>query len=114
MSGRRSPEAKKRRHQKEAQRYGNKARRGKSRQAQIARLIVRDGLNCSYCGIPTEEYNRTRDHVIPLSMGGTNTLDNLVLACKSCNGLKGNLTVEEFLGYLRGVQERRSELSGDV
>jgi 5-methylcytosine-specific restriction endonuclease McrA len=25
------------------------------------------------------------DHIIPLSQGGTHDLDNLVLACKSCN-----------------------------
>lgn len=30
------------------------------------------------------------DHVIPVTKGGTNDLDNLVFACFQCNGRKGN------------------------
>ncbi len=32
----------------------------------------------------------TEDHVIPVSLGGTNDLDNLVLACALCNIRKSN------------------------
>jgi hypothetical protein len=31
----------------------------------------------------------TIDHVVPLSNGGTNDEDNLVLACRECNQLRG-------------------------
>jgi hypothetical protein len=32
----------------------------------------------------------TRDHVKPLSRGGTNSWDNVVTACTKCNARKGN------------------------
>lgn len=41
---------------------------------------------CTYCGDPAT----TTDHVIPRSRGGTNTKDNLVPACATCNSLKSN------------------------
>ena len=42
---------------------------------------------CVYCG-STEPL--TIDHVTPLSKGGTHTIDNLALACKSCNSSKNS------------------------
>ena len=44
------------------------------------------GGECVYCGGTAD----TRDHVIPLSRGGTNSIDNIVPACRSCNARKGN------------------------
>ena len=38
---------------------------------------------CVYCGRYMKRL--TQDHVIPLSKGGTNTIENIVPACKSCN-----------------------------
>lgn len=47
---------------------------------------------CAYCGRNCSNDNRllraTTDHFVPLSKGGSNTLDNLVLACLSCNSSK--------------------------
>jgi hypothetical protein len=42
----------------------------------------------------TASYNL--DHVIPNSKGGSNSLDNCGLACKSVNQAKSDLSVEEF------------------
>ena len=39
-------------------------------------------LPCVYCG---EEPAGTADHVIPLSAGGPNSIENLAPACLSCN-----------------------------
>lgn len=57
----------------------------------------RDGPLCCYCKVPTvvdpiagERFReRTLDHVIALSQGGKDELDNVVLACRSCNSRKG-------------------------
>ena len=46
----------------------------------------RDGFNCAFCG--TYE-DLEVDHVIPVSKGGSNDLDNLQLLCKTCNTSKG-------------------------
>jgi 5-methylcytosine-specific restriction endonuclease McrA len=43
------------------------------------------GNSCVYC---QSEQDITYDHVIPLSLGGTNDLSNLVKACRSCNSSK--------------------------
>ena len=42
---------------------------------------------CAYCG--TKQKRLTQDHVIPLSKGGSTTLNNIVPACRSCNSKKG-------------------------
>ncbi len=56
-------------------------------------ILRRDGFKCQYCG--TTSGNLTVDHIIPKSRGGTDSWDNLVTACISCNNKKGNRTPEE-------------------
>lgn len=51
-----------------------------------------EGKACEYCGGPCE----TTDHVVPLSRGGANTLDNLVPACLWCNSSKGSKLLSEW------------------
>ena len=53
------------------------------------------GTHCAYC---TGECSNdlTLDHVVPRSKGGRNTVANLVVACRICNELKGDLSVEQF------------------
>ena len=53
----------------------------------------RDGHACVYCGATDE---LTIDHVIPLSRGGNNHLNNLTTACRRCNQSKYNRTPEEW------------------
>ena len=48
---------------------------------------------CSYCGNTYEIEKLTMDHVIPLSKGGSDTKDNLVPACRSCNSKKYNRSI---------------------
>lgn len=46
---------------------------------------------CAYCGQHRNIKYMTVDHIIPLSKGGTDSLDNLQCTCKKCNGLKDNM-----------------------
>lgn len=50
-------------------------------------VMSRDQFTCKYCGVLTGP-DAEIDHVIPLSKGGTNELDNLVTACRPCNQAK--------------------------
>lgn len=43
---------------------------------------------CFYCDEPTDRM--TRDHVIPVSKGGTDWIENIVPACLPCNSKKYN------------------------
>jgi 5-methylcytosine-specific restriction endonuclease McrA len=62
-------------------------------------LFARDGYRCLFCGRPGAQLRHreclTRDHLIPLSRGGTNEWTNVVTACSSCNTRKGNRLPEE-------------------
>lgn len=50
---------------------------------------------CAYCPAPATEL----DHVIPLSRGGENTIDNLLPSCESCNASKGNKPLFTWLEF---------------
>lgn len=55
-------------------------------------IFKRDGGKCQYCGTNRD---LTLDHVIPRSKGGKSTWTNLVTACKKCNSLKGDYSLEK-------------------
>jgi 5-methylcytosine-specific restriction endonuclease McrA len=63
-------------------------------------LFARDRYRCQYCGRAAIELRPrealTRDHLVPLSRGGTNHWSNVVTACSTCNARKGNLLPEEI------------------
>lgn len=58
-------------------------------------VYKRDNYECVYCGCSNIKV-LTLDHVIPQSKGGKDTWDNLVTACRQCNGEKSDLTLEEY------------------
>src|SRR5438046_231799 len=57
-------------------------------------LFARDHYRCQYCGRSVVELKPrealTRDHLIPISRGGTNEWTNVVTACSTCNTRKAN------------------------
>ena len=61
-------------------------------------VLVRDAHTCQYCGSGAE----TVDHVVPRSRGGGHTWDNVVAACRRCNGVKRDrLLVETTMRLAR-------------
>lgn len=55
-------------------------------------VLQRDNHTCVYCG----KLATTMDHVHPKHLGGKNEWQNLVAACRSCNGKKGHKTLAEL------------------
>lgn len=53
---------------------------------------------CVYCGWSCVV---GPDHKVPLSRGGSDTIDNIVPACHPCNTRKNIKTASEYLGVLR-------------
>ena len=49
---------------------------------------------CAYCGRKIKKL--TKDHIIPVSLGGVNTIDNIVPCCRKCNSKKRIKSVAEF------------------
>jgi len=54
---------------------------------------------CYYCGGTAESI----DHLTPRSRGGTSHPGNKAPACLRCNGMKGNMTYEEFVEHCRRI-----------
>lgn len=52
---------------------------------------------CSYCGEDISVEFEI-EHQVPLSRGGSNTPDNIVLSCCPCNASKGNKLLTEWKG----------------
>ena len=63
-------------------------------------LFARDRYRCQYCGRTGAELKPretlTRDHLIPISRGGSNEWTNVVTACSPCNTRKSNHLPEEI------------------
>jgi len=62
-------------------------------------LFARDDYQCQYCLRRQHELKPreclTRDHLHPISRGGSNEWTNVVTACSTCNTKKGNLLLPE-------------------
>jgi hypothetical protein len=57
--------------------------------------LSRDGQRCVYCG--TEEGTFHFDHLWPVSKGGSEKANNIVLACEQCNLSKGGKTLQQWM-----------------
>lgn len=53
-------------------------------------ILRRDNYQCRYCGGSAPEVPLTVDHVVPVTLGGTDDSSNLVAACKDCNAGKSS------------------------
>ncbi|MGR9106212.1 MAG: HNH endonuclease [Gammaproteobacteria bacterium] len=57
-------------------------------------LFNRDNYICMYCGERFPSSALSRDHVTPISRGGSDTWNNVVTACKRCNNHKAGRSPE--------------------
>ena len=60
-----------------------------------ANLFARDRHTCMYCGTSGQGVVLTRDHVVPRVQDGRDVWENVVTACRACNGRKGGRTPEQ-------------------
>ena len=58
-------------------------------------LFKRDANLCLYCGMRYQTRDLTRDHITPVSQGGTDSWTNVATACRRCNNYKGGRTPEQ-------------------
>lgn len=73
-------------------------------------LLEKFNRTCVYCGAKNVPFEV--EHVIPKSMGGSNRVANLVLACVTCNRDKGSLTAAEY-GH-PDIQKKANERFSDA
>lgn len=54
------------------------------------RILERDGFRCCLCGRTAKETKLHVDHIIPVSIGGSDENENLQTLCQDCNLGKSN------------------------
>jgi len=57
-------------------------------------VLRRDGHTCKYCGRSAPEVRLTVDHVMPVTLGGSDDPSNLVTACSECNSGKSSVPAD--------------------
>jgi len=62
---------------------------------QIRQLLARDGNKCFYCNQEMNDNEMSEEHLLSLIHGGSNRMENKVLAHKECNNIAGHKTVFE-------------------
>jgi 5-methylcytosine-specific restriction endonuclease McrA len=58
-------------------------------------VFARDKFTCQYCGARPSRSQLNLDHVIPRSLGGKSSWENVVCSCVDCNRRKGGRTPEQ-------------------
>jgi 5-methylcytosine-specific restriction endonuclease McrA len=69
-------------------------------------LMARDNFSCQYCGAKPHRSELNLDHVVPRSLGGRSTWENVVTSCVDCNRQKGGRTPRQAHMKLRQRPER--------
>jgi 5-methylcytosine-specific restriction endonuclease McrA len=84
-------------------------------------IYSRDEWRCLYCQKHINEMkpaipsvSLTLDHLVPTELGGTNEARNLVTACKTCNSIKSNRTLKQFLLFLESNGHDPEEVKNRV
>lgn len=78
--------------------------------SELERLCCEQDWRCVYCGHLLVE--RHLDHIVPVTKGGTNAIDNLQWLCPACNMRKGVLSDAEFAGRV-GRMGRTSSVAAE-
>jgi len=75
--------------------------------------IVRDNGRCRACGFADPDHLEC-DHVVPESLGGAATLENMMVLCGACNKIKGDAIVSALpiLPPVRGFGDFESVMRG--
>lgn len=73
----------------------------------LVRDLILAAAECGYCKLPKGQgIPFAVDHIQPVSDGGGNGVDNLIVVCKCCNMAKLGMSEEQFRTWLAGVVER--------
>jgi 5-methylcytosine-specific restriction endonuclease McrA len=71
-----------------------------TRDARVREAVLRrEAGRCFYC-LREVGSDAALDHVVAVSVGGEDTMENLVAACPDCNVAKGNRAAKDFLQQL--------------
>jgi hypothetical protein len=59
-------------------------------------VLTRDRFKCRMCGRSQDEIPLEIDHIVPVSQGGTDELQNLATLCRDCNAGKSDYRFPDY------------------
>lgn len=62
--------------------------------------LMKGREECQYCHKKVTKDKMTVDHMFPVDFGGPTISNNLLPACKTCNGEKENMTYKQYMTFL--------------
>jgi HNH endonuclease len=76
-------------------------------------VLTRDGFRCAYCGAEPSTTRLSADHIIPLSKGGADHVDNMITACFDCNFGKSDIVLPSAYAadLIATAKERNAEMA---
>jgi 5-methylcytosine-specific restriction endonuclease McrA len=63
---------------------------------QLREMLIRQNFKCVYCKCDVSKSYHI-DHIVPISRGGNNAIENIQILCVDCNQSKHNKMPEDFL-----------------
>lgn len=63
--------------------------------------------NCCFCGIPLTLETATLEHIIPISLGGTDGYHNLTISCQECNSDRGTIYFLDYYLFKCGILKEK-------
>jgi 5-methylcytosine-specific restriction protein A len=76
---------------------GKRSRRNSTQRRKIAQAIfTKYNYTCVYCGAENPD-DLSIDHLFPIAKGGKDVRANMVACCRSCNTIKEDMTVLEWI-----------------
>ncbi len=72
--------------------------------------ILESGGLCEWCGLSLVNAHFELDHIISLRQRGSNTAENLVVACPDCNRKKGQKHPARFAAEISAKRRRKTAL----
>ena len=84
--------------------------RGRLGAADLRHRIWESGGRCEWCGKPVVNADFELDHIISLKQRGSNTAENLAVACPDCNRQKGQKHPARFAAEISLKARRKTAL----